>query len=364
MVARWLWLLLAAPATALTPEQVLVIVNENSPGSLTVAADYSQARGIPAANVCRIRTPPVEEIDRATFERDIALPVLRHLDGRKLRERILCLVTTLGVPLKIRGTLGLTGTAASVDAELTTLYTRNDRPPSVKELAGPRRNPFHRSRARFAHPQFPMYLVTRLDAFTPADVHAMIRRSLAARNRGVVALDLRNESFEPGNDWLLDTARRLPEGRYRLEGTSEVLTGVRDVIGYAGWGSNDPHRKQRDPSLGWLPGGIATQYVSTDARTFLEPPAAWTPHNRWDGQGYWSGSPQSLTADLIRQGATGAAGHVYEPYLGFTPRPDELFTAYLVDGWTLAESFWRAIPSLSWMNVVVGDPLCRPGPAR
>ena len=28
-------------------------------------------------------------------------------------------------------------------------------------------------------------------------------------------------------------------------------------------------------------------------------------------------------------------------------------------GWTLAESFWTAIPAVSWMNIVVGDPLCK-----
>ena len=38
--------------------------------------------------------------------------------------------------------------------------------------------------APFRHPQFPIYLVTRLAAYDLADVKAMIDRSLAARNRG------------------------------------------------------------------------------------------------------------------------------------------------------------------------------------
>jgi tetratricopeptide (TPR) repeat protein len=40
-------------------------------------------------------------------------------------------------------------------------------------------------------------------------------------------------------------------------------------------------------------------------------------------------------------------------------RPDILFPAYLA-GFNLAESFYLALPSLSWHAIVVGDPLCRP----
>jgi uncharacterized protein (TIGR03790 family) len=130
------------------------------------------------------------------------------------------------------------------------------------------------------------------------------------------------------------------------------------VIGYASWGSNDPNHKNRTAGLRWLPGGIATEYVSTDSRTFHEPPAGWRITSWKDRGGFYAGSPQSLTGDLLREGATGASGHVYEPYLPYSPHPDLLFPAYL-DGWTLAESYWRSIPWLSWMNVVVGDPLCR-----
>ncbi len=73
---------------------------------------------------------------------------------------------------------------------------------------------------------------------------------------------------------------------------------------------------------------------------------------------FFAGSPQSLTADYIHEGATGASGHVVEPYLHACPRPQILLPAYL-GGRNLAESFYLSIPLLSWMNIVVGDPLCR-----
>ena len=138
------------------------------------------------------------------------------------------------------------------------------------------------------------------------------------------------------------------------------------MIGYASWGSNDPQREsdgRRDLGFEWLPGAIATQYVSTDGRTFQEPPASWTFASWTEKTKFFAGSPQALTADLIRQGASGASGHVYEPFLEGTPRPSYLFPAYY-DGRNLAESFYLSIPFLSWMNVVVGDPLCSLGKPR
>ena len=71
-------------------------------------------------------------------------------------------------------------------------------------------------------------------------------------------------------------------------------------------------------------------------------------------------------ADYINEGATGASGHVDEPYLAYSPRPDILLPAYL-GGRNLAESYWMSIPALSWQNIVIGDPLCslgKPAPAR
>ena len=56
---------------------------------------------------------------------------------------------------------------------------------------------------------------------------------------------------------------------------------------------------------------------------------------------------------------TGVAGHVAEPYLNATIRPNVLFPAYL-QGFNLIESFYLAMPSLSWQTVVVGDVLCAP----
>jgi uncharacterized protein (TIGR03790 family) len=272
---------------------------------------------------------------------------------------MLAIVTTKGVPLKIRGSQGASAEAASVDSELAMLY--QDLHGRPHRLAGSVPNPYYRSQRSMAHPQDPLYLVTRLTGYSFADVRGLIDRAGQARNRGVVVLDLKSYDLEDGNYWLKQAALFVPKGRAVVEESGTVMKGVRDVIGYASWGSNDPNRKERDVGFQYLPGALVTEYVSTDGRTFEEPPARWNITTWSNKGGFFGGSPQSLSADFIRQGATGVSGHVYEPYLMFTVRPDLLFPAYL-GGRTLAESYWAAIPALSWMNVVVGDPLCRLAP--
>jgi ligand-binding sensor domain-containing protein len=49
-----------------------------------------------------------------------------------------------------------------------------------------------------------------------------------------------------------------------VDESPKVLTEEKDVIGYAGWGSNDPNRHARTLGFQWLPGALVTEYVSTD----------------------------------------------------------------------------------------------------
>jgi uncharacterized protein (TIGR03790 family) len=142
-----------------------------------------------------------------------------------------------------------------------------------------------------------------------------------------------------------------------MDASSKVLYDENDVIGYASWGSNDPNRRQRFLHFHWLPGAIATEFVSSDARTFVKPPDNWNISD-WNSPKLWFfGSPQTMTADFILEGASGASGHVDEPYLVMCPRPDLVLPAY-ARGRNLAESFYLGIRGLSWQNVVIGDPLC------
>jgi uncharacterized protein (TIGR03790 family) len=346
----------ATAALALDPSQILVVVNDNSAQSRAVAEYYCRRRGIPREQVCRLKTTANEEVARGVYEREVEAPLALFLQQRGWRDRVLCMVTTAGVPLKIAGTSGEAGDQAAVDSELTLLYAdlATGRP---HPKAGNLPNPYFGSREPFRHPRFPMYMVARLAGYSFEDVKATIDRALEARNRGIAVIDTRGELDNTGDTWLIAASGRLPKDRVLLDDTSKVVTGVRDVIAYAGWGSNDKRRLERDPRFSFLPGAIVTEFVSTNARTLSDPGPAWKLGTWSNPLSFFGGTPQSLAADYLRFGATAVTGHVYEPYLRFCPRPDLLLPAYLVEGRSLAEAFYQAIPALSWQNVLLGDPL-------
>ena len=360
--ASVLALLFVGAAYSQTSENVLLVVNQSSEISRRIGQYYALKRSIPAANICRIRVTDAEEIDFAVYDKQIETPVAACLTQEKLTEKILYIVTTLGVPLRVRGEgSGPNTETCAVDSELTLLYARLHGRKFPRASAVP--NPLFQQRDRtFRHPALEIYLVTRLAGYDFADVKGMIDRALIAKNRGKFVIDLQANDDTSGNKWLRAAALLLPADRLVLDESEKVLYNVKDVIGYASWGSNDKSRHQRHVDFQWLPGAIMTEFVSTNARTFKKPPANWN-LSTWakDDQPLWfAGSPQSMTADYIHDGATGASGHVAEPYLGATPRPEYLLPAYFSRR-NLAESYYISIPGLSWQNIVVGDPLCSLG---
>ncbi len=342
-----------------TPDSVLIVLNQPSELSRKIGEYYAERRRIPASNICRLNASTDEEISRSDFNDQIAHPIQTYLRSHNLTEKVLYIVTTGGVPLKVRGNLGLSAEAASVDSELALLYF--DLHGRAHPLPAGLANPFFgKTNASFRHPDFPIYLVTRLAGFDFDDVKGIVDRALMARNRGKFVIDLKGSDNTQGDAWLLQAARQLPHDRVILDTSRTVLNHESDVIAYASWGSNDPDRKERHLGFHWLPGAIMTEYVSTNGRTFARPPEGWNMGAWGDAKATFAGSPQSLTADSIHDGVTGASGHVYEPFLQFTPRPNILLPAYY-HGRNLAESYYLSIPMLSWMNIVVGDPLCTLG---
>ncbi|MGD0772078.1 MAG: TIGR03790 family protein [Candidatus Solibacter sp.] len=353
-----LLLLLACGLHAQSGENVLLVVNRNVPVSRRIADYYRPRRSVPLKNVCTIDTTGDEEIQWGVYEQQIERPIGDCLKRAGLVEKVLYIVTTMGVPLKVDGP-GARDLAerASVDSELALLYAKlhGQRYARMGGVANPF---FMRRDSPFLHPTFPIYLVTRLAAYDLADVQAMIDRSLGARNRGKFVIDLQSEKNEPGNDWLRTAAMLLPARRVVLDETTRPIYNQSAVIGYASWGSNDDHRTQRLLHFQWLPGAIAAEFVSTSARTFQRPPDSWVPTADWaDKSRYFAGTPQGLVADLIHEGVTGASGNAYEPYLSYCVRPDYLLPAYQ-QGRNLAESYYLALPALSWQSVILGDPLC------
>lgn len=360
-------LLTAAATAAQTPDNVLVVVNRASAASKEIGQRYAAARSIPPEQVFEIDVPAADAIRRDQYVDLIEAPLRTWFTQTRAHDRILFIVLTKGVPLRVSGSGGRSGTAASVDSELTLLYRRMTGRPVPP--AGPLPNPYYLGETAvalarpFSHADQDIFLVTRLDGFTVGDVAGLIDRARAPRPSGRIVLDGKAVPQDGPNGWLREAAERLKTlglgDRLSLDTADGDVKGVKDVIGLASWGVSTV----RAPAVTFEPGAVATFFASNDARTFDEPPADWLPGAWRDQRKFYVGAADMLTADVVRAGATGVIGQAGEAYADGTARPDVFLPAYL-SGFTLAEAAYLSLPQLSWQAVVVGDPLMRlkPGP--
>ena len=361
-------LCLVAPAAlhAQSAENVAVVINDNSADSRTVGEHYARTRNLPASNVLRIQTSTDEAIQRAEYVVTIERALSQAIRRSGLQDRLLYLVLTKGVPLRIAGTPGIGGTTSSVDSELTLLYRRMVGTPIPVD--GRVDNPYFlgtrtvKEARPFSHREHDIYLVTRIDAFTADQAMAIVDRAQMPSKEGRIVLDQLG-SGGTGDQWMSQAAARLTElgqgPRVLLESTAQPARNEKAVLGYYSLGASDPQNQVRNVEMAFVPGSIAASLASFDARTFKQPPANWRPTASADRSVWFEGSADALIGDLIAGGISGVSGQVSEAYAFGAVRPEILFPAYLA-GFNLAEAFYLATPTLSWQTIVIGDPLCAP----
>jgi len=370
--------LLACPwhVRAQSAENVAVVINDLSPDSQRIGEHYVRVRGIPPSNVFRIRTAVSDAIGRDEYLRAIEGPLGKAIARAGLQDRVHFIVLTKGIPLRILGRTGVQGDEASVDSELTLLYRRLTG--QAVTPAGVVENPYflggrELTEAKpFSHRDHDIYLVTRLDGFTTDDAIALVERARTVGDKAVdgkIVLDQRASppASNAGDELIERAAHRLEasghEGRVVLETTPNAARGITGVIGRFAWGAADPSQRMRTAGVTFAPGAIAANIASFDARTFQPPPESWQPTASADRSTWFAGSADGLIGDLIRDGVTGVSGQVGEALLRGAVRPEILLPAYLA-GFTLAEAYYLALPTLSWQAVIVGDPLAAPFPGR
>lgn len=113
-----------------------------------------------------------------------------------------------------------------------------------------------------------------------------------------------------------------------------------DCALYYGWYAPNVAGPFTRPDFRFMPGAIAMHIHSFSAATLRDRNQNWV-------------------GPLISRGAAASVGNVYEPYLQLTTHPD-ILNDRLLHGFTFAESAYSATEALSWMGVMVGDPLYRP----
>src|SRR6478672_13553617 len=241
-------LLATVPLAAQTGSNILLVSNALSGPSADIADYYAGKRAVPSSQVLRVTVPVAEEISRREYEQKIEAPIAGWLSANAAQDRILYIVLTKDIPLRIAGSAGQQGSVASVDSELTLLYRRLSG--IATPSAGSIRNSYFladaaaSTAAHFTHRAHDIYLVGRLDGYTVGDVKTMIDKGLAPARQGAVVLDGKLELTESvGNKWLAAAAaalRAVPgwSDRVHLDSGQSTLTGEQGVIGFYSWGSN------------------------------------------------------------------------------------------------------------------------------
>ncbi len=325
----------------MTYDDVLLIINDNSQNSKDIGNYFKVQRDISDSRTVYINTPDSETITLANFNSQIRTPIENFLISNNLIDTINYIVTTKGVPLKITDTPG-----RSVDSELTLILGSYS---GAIGVTGKVLNPYFNRNEHFSGTKFGIYLVTRLTGYFYSDVKRMIDNSSIAdqtNHNGIFVLDVApskdGTTYQIYNNQMRAAKPILEMKGYTviLDETTTFVTNQNNVLGYVSWGSNDPsYTDNAKPHNTWAPGSLAETAVSSSARTFIYPPVYG----------------QSLIADLIAEGITGAKGYVYEPYLSAVAHPDILFDRY-TDFYNLAESYYMASNYIGWMDVIVGDP--------
>jgi len=94
-------LLVVRCASALTADELLLVVSKNQPESQQLAEFYATARGVSAGRIAALDLPTGDDISFDAYERDVAAPLSEFLRDNKLEQKVKCLVTFYGVPLRI-----------------------------------------------------------------------------------------------------------------------------------------------------------------------------------------------------------------------------------------------------------------------
>ncbi len=323
-------LVMAPPAAALEPAEVVVIANEQSPEGLALARRYMRKRDIPADQLVRVRTTLAERCTRAEFDQEIRRPVRAALErlgagGRRIR----CLVSISGLPLAVHAAPGeqaggAADTRASVDSELA-LVLADDYP-----LAGWIANPYFLGFRDLKTPvdRDHVLMVARLDGPDPAAVRRLMDDARAVERRGLAGAACfdarwRDQPLTPGADGYrrYDSSLHAAASMLRIGGRHEFGAPRRpgelfrpgdcpESALYCGWYSLSRYVD----AFTWARGAVAYHLASGEYATLRTP-----------GNQVWC-------QRLIEEGVAATIGPVNEPYVQAFPPPDLFFETLVEAG--------------------------------
>ena len=269
-------------------------------------------------------------------------------------QRIRCLVTVYGLPLRIGSNAKEENeqktTRAAVDSELA-LILSGDYP-----LDGWQPNPYFLGfqRQNILLKRDNVLMVSRLDGPDLKTVRRVIDHSVKAEIIGLqgrACIDARWPRKDQNNLQgyaLYDASLHKTGEIITKSGQMKVNMDSKERLFsegecpqtalYCGWYSLANYVD----AFTWQQGAIGFHIASGECATLKNPKS-----NAWCKR-------------MLEDGIAATIGPVYEPYVQGFPLPD-IFFRHLIDGYlSLAESYLVSLPFLSWQMILIGDPLYMP----
>jgi uncharacterized protein (TIGR03790 family) len=323
------------PKSGLEAAEVAVVVNDNDPQSVAVAAYYQERRGIPAQNLIHVQLPSgaavLASADFAAVKAtvDAALPpgIQAFALTWTLPYRVDCMSITsafaLGFDTKYCNT---SGSACAMTAAVD----------------------YHASNSLAPYDDFGIRPAMSLAGTSADNVKALIDRGVAA-----------DATFPGGTGYFVattDSARSVRQGDFQSTVEAWSYDGGLDLLyidNTAGQAANAIKNKQ--DVLFYFTGLASVPDIATN--TYL--PGAVADHLTSYG-GALTGGGQMSVLRWLEAGATASYGTVVEP-CNFTakfPSPGLMLPFYF-RGATVLEAYWK---SVAWPGegIFVGEPLARP----
>jgi len=359
---RFCWSLIVCVIACLVPvtagERVLVAFRQADPASRELAEHYVKVRGVETTGLLALDCTASEVVERVVYEKTIAGVVRHALIERDwlADDQSVFIVLIRGVPLRIAAsnvsvarrtrTEHRENDAASVDSELAAL--------GIGELSVTGSVPNPAFVGEGDDPRRPKLIVGRIDGPDWASARRLIDDAVAVENsresKGTALIDhagmeaRMGEEYRRGDQWLEFLERRFAQAGFTVKAYRENAlldrSDANDVFFYAGWYSPHVSGFAKDEGFRFRRGAVVCHIHSLSAQTVR------SKSQRWVGP-------------LVARGAAVVLGNVDEPFLSYSTHLDRFFD-HVLAGDCVGEAMWKATPRLSWMNVMVGDPLYRP----
>lgn len=314
---------ISLPSQALSSTQLGLIINEFDPLSRHIGAYYAERRGIPDANLIRVKIPPGPVLDADTFAE------IYQQVAQQTPESVQAYALTWTEPYRVECLSITTAFAAGFDRAFCAKGCKLTRP-----------NPYFATNSRAPKDDYGWRPTMALAGENFDDVKRLIDRGIAA-----------DATRPAGTGYLVstdDSARNVRARQYgRMIDSLGPIVQLRQV---------ETNAIRYRPDVLFYFTGLA-RVPDIDTNTYL--PGAIADHLTSAG-GVLTGSRQMSALRWLEAGATASYGAVAEPcnFPAKFPSPAVLIANYL-EGATAIEAYWKSV-AMPGQGIFIGEPLARP----